>query len=153
MFVKYIFFFRTRIWFPLLSFFESEVDGIVPNEYEGPVAILDNLKQWSTRLVADVKESSVAKIAGIKLQEGAAMGEYSVVRIVDGIKRNLSLVEEFKNSRQRLVTLDKNIQASLLEDMVEHDLRHHHHNLPNFTNDPLLKEFSNPPSPLMKKSI
>ncbi|KAJ0180032.1 hypothetical protein K1T71_004623 [Dendrolimus kikuchii] len=142
---------RTRIWFPLLSFFESQVDGIVPNEYEGPVAILTNLKEWSTRLVADVKESSVAKIAGTKLQEGAAMGEYSVVRLVDGIKRNLSLVEEFKNSRQRLVTLDKNIQASLLEDMVENDIRHK--NIADLTNDPILKEFSNPPSPLIKKSI
>ncbi|XP_039293983.1 sphingomyelin synthase-related 1 [Nilaparvata lugens] len=25
---------RTRIWFPLFSFFESDVDGIVPNEYD-----------------------------------------------------------------------------------------------------------------------
>ncbi len=28
---------RTRIWFPLFSFFESKCDGIVPNEYEWPV--------------------------------------------------------------------------------------------------------------------
>lgn len=27
---------RTRIWFPLFSFFESGVSGIVPNEYEIP---------------------------------------------------------------------------------------------------------------------
>lgn len=27
---------RTRIWFPLFSFFESSVNGIVPNEYEIP---------------------------------------------------------------------------------------------------------------------
>lgn len=27
---------RTRIWFPLFSFFESGVSGIVPNEYEMP---------------------------------------------------------------------------------------------------------------------
>lgn len=31
---------RTRIWFPLFSFFESDVDGIVPNEYESPVVLL-----------------------------------------------------------------------------------------------------------------
>lgn len=28
---------RTRVWFPLFSFFESKVDGIVPNEYEWPL--------------------------------------------------------------------------------------------------------------------
>ncbi|XP_031847221.1 ceramide phosphoethanolamine synthase-like isoform X3 [Nomia melanderi] len=34
---------RTRIWFPLFSFFESSVDGIVPNEYESPSLIICNL--------------------------------------------------------------------------------------------------------------
>lgn len=34
---------RTRIWFPLFSFFESSVDGIVPNEYESPSLIVCNL--------------------------------------------------------------------------------------------------------------
>ncbi|XP_046822404.1 ceramide phosphoethanolamine synthase [Vespa crabro] len=34
---------RTRIWFPLFSFFESSVDGIVPNEYESPSLIIYNL--------------------------------------------------------------------------------------------------------------
>lgn len=28
---------RTKIWFPLFSFFESKCDGIVPNEYECPL--------------------------------------------------------------------------------------------------------------------
>ncbi|XP_075970334.1 sphingomyelin synthase-related protein 1-like [Anticarsia gemmatalis] len=142
---------RTRIWFPLLSFFESEVDGIVPNEYEGPVTIMNNLRQWFVQLVADVKESAIAKSAGTKLQEGAAMGEYSVVKLVDGIKRNLSLVEEYKTSRQRLVTFDKNIQACLLDDRPDVELRHR--NIAEFPADSLLKDFSNPPSPVMKKNI
>ncbi|EFN68404.1 Sphingomyelin synthase-related 1 [Camponotus floridanus] len=34
---------RTRIWFPLFSFFESSVDGIVPNKYESPSLIVCNL--------------------------------------------------------------------------------------------------------------
>lgn len=34
---------RTRIWFPLFSFFESSVDGIVPNEFESPSVIVCNL--------------------------------------------------------------------------------------------------------------
>lgn len=146
-----ILYFRTRIWFPLLSFFESEVDGIVPNEYEGPLTIINNLRQWFVQLITDVKESSIAKSAGTKLQEGAAMGEYSVVKLVDGIKRNLSLVEEYKTSRQRLVTIDKNIQAGLLDDCPDVELRRR--NLAEFPGESLLKEFSNPPSPVMKKSI
>jgi hypothetical protein len=28
---------RTRVWFPMFSFFESKCDGIVPNEYEWPI--------------------------------------------------------------------------------------------------------------------
>ncbi|KAB0797204.1 hypothetical protein PPYR_08198 [Photinus pyralis] len=34
---------RTRIWFPLFSFFESSVDGIVPNEYDTPSGIVKNI--------------------------------------------------------------------------------------------------------------
>lgn len=34
---------RTRIWFPLFSFFESSIDGIVPNEYESPLVHLKRL--------------------------------------------------------------------------------------------------------------
>lgn len=34
---------KTRIWFPLLSFFESSVDGVVPNEFETPSHIIYNL--------------------------------------------------------------------------------------------------------------
>ncbi|XP_048485253.1 ceramide phosphoethanolamine synthase-like [Plutella xylostella] len=143
---------RTRIWFPLLSFFESEVDGIVPNEYEGPVTIINNLRLWCMQMATDVKESTAAKICGSKLQEGAAMGEYSVVKLVDGIKKNLSLVEEFKSSRQRLVTLDKNIQATLLEDSAPDELRHRSLQ-DKQPEDALFKDFSNPPSPKAKKTI
>ena len=31
---------RTKQWFPLFSFFESGVDGIVPNQYEWPITPL-----------------------------------------------------------------------------------------------------------------
>nr|API61863.1 Sphingomyelin synthase-related 1 [Locusta migratoria] len=37
---------RTRIWFPLFSFFESSVNGIVPNEYESPFVALRKLAFW-----------------------------------------------------------------------------------------------------------
>ncbi|CAK1603998.1 unnamed protein product [Parnassius mnemosyne] len=147
----YLNYFRTRIWFPLLSFFESEVDGIVPNEYEGPTTVLNNLKEWFLQLVSDVKTCSMAKIAGSKLQEGAAMGEYSVVKLVDGIKRNLSLIEEYKNSRQRLVTLDKNVQAGMLDELPDNELRYK--KVTEMAGESLLQNFSTPPSPASKKSI
>ncbi|KAK9503313.1 hypothetical protein O3M35_011912 [Rhynocoris fuscipes] len=41
---------RTRIWFPLFSFFESDVDGIVPNEYESPLVVIN-------RIISVIKQS------------------------------------------------------------------------------------------------
>jgi len=38
---------RTRIWFPLFSFFESDVDGIVPNEYESPLILVHKLHKFT----------------------------------------------------------------------------------------------------------
>ncbi|XP_076348916.1 sphingomyelin synthase related [Tachypleus tridentatus] len=35
---------RARIWFPLFTFFEDGVDGIVPNEYEWPFKFPENLR-------------------------------------------------------------------------------------------------------------
>ncbi|XP_067125369.1 sphingomyelin synthase-related protein 1 isoform X2 [Centruroides vittatus] len=43
---------RTRIWFPLFYFFESGVDGIVPNEYEWPLRIPKCFKAVQKKLKA-----------------------------------------------------------------------------------------------------
>lgn len=37
---------RTKIWFPLFSYFESSVDGIVPNEYNSVIEILKKITDW-----------------------------------------------------------------------------------------------------------
>lgn len=37
---------RTRIWFPLFSYFESSVDGIIPNEYNSLTDLFRNLGNW-----------------------------------------------------------------------------------------------------------
>lgn len=34
---------RTRIWFPMFSYFESSVDGIIPNEYDSVPELLSKL--------------------------------------------------------------------------------------------------------------
>lgn len=39
--------FRTKIWFPMFSYFESNIDGIVPNEYSNLLST-SNIK-WSLR--------------------------------------------------------------------------------------------------------
>lgn len=36
---------RTRIWFPMFSYFESSVDGIIPNEYDSPSTVCYNVFQ------------------------------------------------------------------------------------------------------------
>lgn len=37
---------RTRIWFPMFSYFESSVDGIIPNEYDSVENVLTNIFSW-----------------------------------------------------------------------------------------------------------
>jgi sphingomyelin synthase-related protein 1 len=37
---------RTRIWFPLFSYFESTVDGIIPNEYSSLTEIFRTMGTW-----------------------------------------------------------------------------------------------------------
>lgn len=34
---------RTRIWFPMFSYFENHVDGIIPNEFETLGSLIDSL--------------------------------------------------------------------------------------------------------------
>ncbi|XP_041485963.1 sphingomyelin synthase-related protein 1-like [Lytechinus variegatus] len=36
---------RVRVWFPMFSFFEANVDGIVPNEYEFPLPSLTKIME------------------------------------------------------------------------------------------------------------
>ncbi|XP_058804031.1 ceramide phosphoethanolamine synthase [Phymastichus coffea] len=56
---------RTKIWFPLFSFFESSVDGIVPNEYESPSVIIFNL----IHSIKDVGNYLRLCMASLKLEE------------------------------------------------------------------------------------
>lgn len=44
---------RTRIWFPMFSYFESSVDGIIPNEFDSVGEIVDQL----TQLLMELKDA------------------------------------------------------------------------------------------------
>lgn len=44
---------RTRIWFPMFSYFESSVDGIIPNEFDTVSEIVDQL----THLLMELKDT------------------------------------------------------------------------------------------------
>ena len=46
---------RTKVWFPLFSYFESGVDGIVPNQYEWPITP-KRIKQWTLKLVQAIED-------------------------------------------------------------------------------------------------
>jgi len=48
---------RTRIWFPLFSYFESSIDGIVPNEYEWPLPSAQTLRHWYRAVIRKVHTS------------------------------------------------------------------------------------------------
>ncbi|KAF5291709.1 hypothetical protein FQR65_LT11402 [Abscondita terminalis] len=50
---------RTRVWFPLFSFFESSVDGIVPNEYDTPSGIVQNIWFFIKSKLSVVKQYHV----------------------------------------------------------------------------------------------
>lgn len=46
---------RTRVWFPLFSYFESSVDGIVPNEYNSLSEVIWELKDFVTSKFSAVR--------------------------------------------------------------------------------------------------
>ena len=43
---------RTRSWFPLFSYFESSIDGSVPNDYEWPLPTAKKVRRWFRNLRA-----------------------------------------------------------------------------------------------------
>ncbi|XP_044266166.1 sphingomyelin synthase-related 1 isoform X2 [Tribolium madens] len=47
---------RTKVWFPLFSYFESSVDGIVPNEYETPSEIVCSLVNFIKNKLSFLKD-------------------------------------------------------------------------------------------------
>lgn len=50
---------RTKIWFPLFSYFESGVEGIIPNEYETLDDILKNLWNFCKDTTNILKEKII----------------------------------------------------------------------------------------------
>lgn len=50
---------RTRIWFPLFYFFESGVDGIVPNEYDSPLGLVRRFRRKLANVVVRLKLTKV----------------------------------------------------------------------------------------------
>lgn len=46
---------RTRVWFPLYSYFEAGVEGIVPNEYETPEEIAANICSFFKEKFSEIR--------------------------------------------------------------------------------------------------
>lgn len=64
---------RTRIWFPLFSYFEANIEGIIPNEYETPSQIASNLcgfiKDIVTELTLCVTVAAKNSVASARISE------------------------------------------------------------------------------------
>lgn len=60
---------RTRIWFPMFSYFESSVDGIIPNEY----STLDNILSDIFSMISNVRHSVMltARRCWLELRENS----------------------------------------------------------------------------------
>lgn len=68
---------RTKIWFPLFSYFEASVEGIIPNEYETPNQIASNLFRFLRDTVKDFRLCVTV----------AAKNSVASVRIADTVSR------------------------------------------------------------------
>ncbi|CAH1183664.1 unnamed protein product [Phaedon cochleariae] len=53
---------RTRVWFPLFSYFESSVEGIVPNQYETPNEIVSNICNFLKGIFNDVRDHLISAV-------------------------------------------------------------------------------------------
>lgn len=67
---------RTKIWFPLFSYFESSVDGIVPNEYNSVLEILRKMTDWISVLKDLIMLNARRFWDRDRKEEEAEMNEY-----------------------------------------------------------------------------
>lgn len=47
---------RTRIWFPMFSYFESSVDGIIPNEFDTIPELIQQITSYFGDLLMYIKD-------------------------------------------------------------------------------------------------
>lgn len=48
---------RTRIWFPMFSYFESTVDGIIPNEFDTISGLIEKTTTYCVNLLMYIKDT------------------------------------------------------------------------------------------------
>lgn len=99
----------------MLSFFESEVDGIVPNEYENPLKIFVYIRNVIYNAFHDLSETSLVKFMGNSLNQQAAMVDFSAARVLDNFKRNLKSTDSTGAPAEKLSvasSMDKDVQTN-----------------------------------------
>ena len=72
---------RTRIWFPMFSYFEANVHGTVPNEFEWPVT-----REWLASL-GELAVERARQLGGRPAALGAARKETNGVGARNGLRR------------------------------------------------------------------
>lgn len=90
---------RTRIWFPMFSYFESSIDGIVPNEFDTIGALFDCLCQ----LVLNFKDTCMLTARHIWL-EGPQISLVSVSS-PSNVPDSLKLLNKQSQTREGIGTL------------------------------------------------
>lgn len=82
---------RTKVWFPLFSYFESSVEGIVPNEYETPSEILCNLCIFLRTNINYVRTYFLNNIAKNTTSKNNQQGSYTNItnNVINSISKTV----------------------------------------------------------------
>ena len=83
---------RTRIWFPMFSYFESSVDGIIPNEYESITTLLSQICTF----VLSVKDAFMLTTQRFWVQNGPINNQLSAKSSISSIRMNSSATKLLK---------------------------------------------------------
>ncbi|XP_050334547.1 ceramide phosphoethanolamine synthase [Bactrocera neohumeralis] len=91
---------RTRIWFPMFSYFESSIDGIVPNEFDTIGALFDCLCQ----LVLNFKDTCMLSARRIWIEAPQISLKSENIPSLSNVPDSLKLLKKQSNTLTQLQT-------------------------------------------------
>ncbi|XP_030572742.1 sphingomyelin synthase-related 1 [Drosophila novamexicana] len=112
---------RTRIWFPMFSYFESSVDGIIPNEFDTPGTLMDSLVQQIVR----IKDQAVfiANRMWLARQQVSQRPSLDIFRNSDLDNRNSAMGSKLRRSSAQAPQQFKRTTKDAVATVVATDLR------------------------------
>lgn len=123
---------RTRIWFPMFSYFESSVDGIIPNEYDTVQEVMSNVFGWITcakdcsmltaRRFWVAHNQQIAPVLHPKARLNSLFGGKSLSDTMSSANDNGKVVEDLENDSADDVTKVSTIPSAKTPTKVQkHD--------------------------------